>query len=84
MPSFPYRAENQYGDVDAAQFMPRQCGDLETVWRGAPPKIRPPAGRKAHPGRLELSGRYAIVGVLDGDFISFAARTFFVEKATNG
>jgi hypothetical protein len=84
MPSFPYRAENQYGDVDAAQWMPRQCGDLETVCSGTPPRTRPPAARKAGFGRLELSGRYAIVDLQDGDFISFAARTFFVEKATNG
>jgi hypothetical protein len=84
MPAFPYRGENQYGDVDAAECMPPQCGDLETVWSSTPPKMRRPGTRKACPAPLELSGRYAIVGLLDGDFISFAARTFFVEKATNG
>jgi hypothetical protein len=83
MPSFPHRAENQYGDVDASQCMPPQCGDLETIWSGTPPKMRPPGARKARLGRLELSCGYAIVGLL-GDFISFAARTFSVEKATNG
>jgi hypothetical protein len=83
MPAFPYRGENQYGDVDAAECMPPQCGDLETIWSGTPPKMRPPVARKVRPGRLELSGGYAIVGLL-GDFISFAARTSFVEKATNG
>jgi hypothetical protein len=83
MPAFPYRAENQYGDVDASQCMPRQCGDLETVWSSTAPKLRPPVARKGRPGGLELSGGYAIVGLL-GDFISFVARTFSVEKATNG
>jgi hypothetical protein len=72
-PPFPDQGENQYADVDAAQWMPGQCGDLETV-----------LAAKTRSGGLELSGCYAIVGLAGAKFISFAAETFLVEKATNG
>jgi hypothetical protein len=74
---------NQYVDLDAAQCMSRQCGDLETLRTGTAATVRRPPAGKLHSGRLKLSGRYAIVGAAGADFISFAAQTFLVEKATN-
>jgi hypothetical protein len=83
-PPFLNRSENQYAVFDAAQCLARQCGDLETFRAGAAPPAKRPPARKTRPGRVDLSGRYAIVGRTGADFMGFAAPAFLVGQATNG
>jgi hypothetical protein len=77
-PPFLNRSENQCVVFDTAAWR-----DNAVIWRRFGPAQRPPA-RKTRPGRVELSGRYAIVSRAGADFMSFAAPAFLVEKATNG
>src|ERR1700758_1564729 len=57
-PPFPGREQNQYGDVDAAQIVAGQCGDLATRGPNWPGAVRPdgrdldPKWRSQRPGTV--------------------------------